>query len=85
MLRMRPIRNLWFKFIQGSHLENKVSAEDVAECLMHRQLITVLKNKNAKDRYIESELLQKFMREEIWLMVEQYLADKNTSGGKYGT
>lgn len=83
MIRLRPIRNLWFKFVQGTHLENEITAEEIAACLQEQRLITTVQNKSGDVRYKEQEELQEFMHKEILLFLEQYLSDTKGNGGTY--
>lgn len=76
MKRLRPIRNLYFRFLEGTERASQLTAQDVLECLEARRLIRRAVNEYGEMRYEETEFFHEFSEREILLMLEQFLADK---------
>lgn len=78
--RLRPISNLYFKFIQGTVLEGILDDVDVARCLSELELIEMTYNERGDVRYSELQKLHKQGSEAILECLKGYAIKHSPMG-----
>lgn len=74
--RLRPLRKLYFKHLEGTELAHLLSPLEVAQCLQAQGLVMITRNLDGETRYFETEHFHEFSEREIFLMLKQYFSEK---------